>query len=151
MTDPLALFITWTTYGSWMPGDPRGSTARGGDPLPPDDALRLRTERAMTESPCTLEPEQRAAVDAVVRRHCELRGWRLHALNVRTNHVHVVVAAGDAAPKRVREELKSWATRTLKAADRTGRTKWWTAGGDITFLFDDAVLAEKIRYVLTEQ
>ncbi|QDT16489.1 transposase [Alienimonas californiensis] len=105
----------------------------------------------MTEDACLLDLNQRAAVDAVIRRHCVLRGWTLHALNVRTNHVHVVVASGEASPKRVREELKSWSTRTLKKVSGSGREKWWTAGGDIAFLFSDAALAEKIEYVLHGQ
>ena len=24
MDDPLAFFLTWTTYGTWLPGDERG-------------------------------------------------------------------------------------------------------------------------------
>jgi hypothetical protein len=24
MADPLAYFLTWTTYGTWLPGDERG-------------------------------------------------------------------------------------------------------------------------------
>ena len=26
MNDPLAFFLTWSTYGSWLPGDARGWT-----------------------------------------------------------------------------------------------------------------------------
>ncbi|NNJ27723.1 transposase [Alienimonas chondri] len=151
MTESIALFLTWTTYGSWLPGDARGSTSRGGRPVSPDESLQRRAERAMTESPCLLTVEQRTAVEQVIRRHCELRNWTLHAVNVRTNHVHVVVFSGDAAPKRVREELKSWSTRTLRAADESGRVKWWTAGGDITYLYDEAAVAEKVDYVLNGQ
>jgi len=105
----------------------------------------------MIETALTLSPEQRAAVDDVLRRHCAIRGWELHAVNVRTNHVHVVLVAHGVPPKKVREELKNWATRTLKVSDASGRTKWWTDGGDVTFLFSEAALAEKIEYVLNGQ
>ena len=40
-------------------------------------------------------------------------GWRLHALTVRTNHVHAVVSA-DEAPEKVMTNFKIWATRRLR-------------------------------------
>ena len=151
MTDPLALFLTWTTYGTWLPGDERGSRERGGRFRPPDARLRDDAARIMTENPCELSRPQRAAVEAVVRRHCEIQGWRLYAVNARSNHVHAVVVAPDVPPKKVREELKSWATRTLKRDDETGRRRWWSDGGDVTFLFTDAAVTEKVDYVLNRQ
>jgi hypothetical protein len=30
MDEPLAYFLTWTTYGSWLPGDERGWVAKPG-------------------------------------------------------------------------------------------------------------------------
>ena len=30
MDDPLALFLTWTTYGLWLPGDERGWVEKPG-------------------------------------------------------------------------------------------------------------------------
>jgi hypothetical protein len=33
--------VTWVTYGSWLPGDPRGfRTFRGREYVPPPGALR---------------------------------------------------------------------------------------------------------------
>jgi len=29
MPDPLAYFLTWTTYGTWLPGDERGWVLKG--------------------------------------------------------------------------------------------------------------------------
>lgn len=45
----------------------------------------------MAEPAITLDPQQRELVDDTIRCHCEIRHWSLHALNVRTNHVHVVI------------------------------------------------------------
>ena len=33
--EPLAFFLTWTTYGSWLPGDERGWVEKPGHPDPP--------------------------------------------------------------------------------------------------------------------
>jgi hypothetical protein len=35
MADPLAYFLTWTTYGTWLPGDERGWVERPGQFRPP--------------------------------------------------------------------------------------------------------------------
>lgn len=40
----------------------------------------------------------------------------MRALNVRTNHVHVVVS-GEAHPDRMMRDLKAYATRALRQAD----------------------------------
>jgi hypothetical protein len=34
--EPLAYFLTWTTYGSWLPGDQRGWVAKPGQFRAPD-------------------------------------------------------------------------------------------------------------------
>ena len=36
MGDPLQLFLTWTTYGSWLPGDGRGWVEKPGRFRQPD-------------------------------------------------------------------------------------------------------------------
>ena len=113
-SDPLAFFLTWSAYGSWLPGDDRGWVPRGGHVRLPDPERLDEARRAMTEPALTLSAPQRVAVEEVIRRHCDLRGWTLHAANVRTTHVHVVVTAPEYHPKKVREEFKSWGTRTLK-------------------------------------
>ena len=38
----------------------------------------------------------------------------LHAVNCRSNHLHVVVSADDTRPGKIRSDLKVWATRCLK-------------------------------------
>jgi hypothetical protein len=30
MNEPLAYYLTWTTYGTWLPGDERGWVAKPG-------------------------------------------------------------------------------------------------------------------------
>ena len=111
---PLVFFITWTTYGTWLHGDPRGSFDRRGAYIRPDECRRQAAEDLMTDDPITPTDEQRAIVDAVIVEHCAVRGWVLHARNVRTRHVHVVVSA-PVAGEKVRAELKAWASARLSA------------------------------------
>src|SRR5436305_385128 len=113
MPDPLAYFLTWPTYGTWLPGDERGWVQHGkGWQLP--DAIREHEAKAqMTEDACILDEEQRRLVEQTIADHCRVRGWALHAVNCRTNHIHVAVTA-DRDPDTVCAQLKAWCTRRLK-------------------------------------
>jgi hypothetical protein len=103
MTDPIAYFITWTTYGTWLPGDQRGWVKQGQwEVRLPDPSREHQARELMTGEVVVLAPDQRRIVHAVVVEHCRIRGWPLHACNARTNHVHVVVTA-PVDPTVVRE------------------------------------------------
>src|SRR5438128_1149723 len=137
MNDPIAYFITWTTYGTWLPGDQRGWVKRGQWVVqPPDPSREQQAREHMADKGFLLTPEQRTIVNGVLVDHCRIRKWSLHAHNVRTNHVHVVVTAL-VDPKLVREQLKAWASRRLseqaglRSAGKDGQRRWWTEKGDI--------------------
>ncbi len=113
MPEPLAYFLTWPTYGTWLPGDERGWIQYGRGWQLPDAVRKLEAEARMTEDACRFDGEQRNVVERQIAETCNVRGWELHAVNCRSNHVHVVVTAGQA-PKIVRNQLKAWCTRRLK-------------------------------------
>ena len=154
MTDPLAYFLTWTTYGTWLPGDERGWVQKPGRFQPPNPRLKAAARSLLTEEACMLNPEQRSLVEATIARHCALRGWQLHAVSCRTNHVHVVVTA-KVHPKIIRDQLKAWCTRRLKERQQadnadpsqTIRVNWWTERGSTRWLNDEQSLIEAIQYV----
>ncbi len=117
MAEPLGYFLTWATYGTWLPGDDRGWIEyRHGWQLP-SPARKLEAEARMTEDACILDTEQRALVDKTIADHCRIRGWQLHAVNCRTNHLHVVVSA-NLHPDEIRKQFKAWCTRRLKELER---------------------------------
>ena len=149
MSDPLAYLITWTTHGTWLPGDRRGWVTKQKPGIQAyDEVMEAIAERSLTDSPVILGPRQREIVEQTIRRHCDIRAWTLHALNVRSNHVHMVVTAPDA-PETVMVQLKAWCSRRLNEAD--GRRKWWTEHGSTKWINDEAYLANAIRYVLEGQ
>lgn len=116
---PLAYFLTWTTYGTWLPGDERGWCKRGSRVIStPDPALHDAARSALVEEPVTLNPTQRSLVDAVIVKHCEIRQGVLHACNVRSNHIHIVVSAALSARKSA---LKS---RRGAADDYPSKPAW---------------------------
>jgi REP element-mobilizing transposase RayT len=68
----------------------------------------------MTGDACVLDHEQRQIVEATIADHCRIRNWVLHAVNCRSNHLHVVVSAPGYHSNVVREQFKAWCTRRLK-------------------------------------
>src|SRR5205823_12278157 len=91
--------------------------------------------------------EQRRSVEAQITETCRLRGWTLHVVNCRSNHVHAVVTADVDDPDRIRIDLKAWATRTLKKNFDPRRESWWAERGSIRYLNSDEDLFAAIRYV----
>ncbi len=150
---PLAYFITWTTYGSWLPGDERGWVKRGERTVQPPDPLRQEVAlNLMAEDAVVLSPSQRAAVEAMIVKHCAFRGWVLHARNARTNHVHVVASA-PATGDTMRSQFKLWCSRALSeqaglaVRGKDGQRRWWTEAGDIEWIDSDESLASVVHYV----
>ncbi len=154
--EPLAYFLTWTTYGTWLPGDERGWVAKPGQFLPPDPYLEEVCRSLLTEPPLYLDPTQRELVEGTIADHCRRRGWHLHAVACRTNHVHVVVTAPGKKPKDVLNQFKAWCTRKLKellesSEPQSVRENWWTQGGSKRWLNDDESVASAVEYVLEYQ
>ncbi|MBX3434535.1 MAG: transposase [Pirellulales bacterium] len=150
MDEFIASLITWTTYGTWLPGDGRGWRTWGGDRQQPQPKLERWVKNRLKRDPVTLSAADRATVESAIREHCDFRNWTLLAVNARSNHVHVVVGAR-TRPQTVRDQLKANCTRRLRqqveppTADRI-----WTAGGDCEFLRDDAIAAA-VDYVVHAQ
>ena len=159
MAPPLAYFLTWTTYGTRLHGDPRGTVDRehnrvGEPPLAPDPLRRQRMYEKLSQPPFMLCARAQGAVQDVIRRHTELRGWRLRALATPVNHVHVVVDCrlpGEAVtkdPELVMEEYKSWGTRELRRLGLVGPDRRvWTDHGSTEWVNDDEGLHMAIDYV----
>jgi REP element-mobilizing transposase RayT len=148
---PLAYHITWTTYGSWLPGDRRGWVRRGASAVQvPDSETEDQARAAMAEASVVLTESQREVVAQTVRDHCLIRRWTLHAVNARSNHVHVVATAG-VSPERVLDQLKAWCSRRLNAATCDLPAKWRTYHGSTKYIWDEPYLREAIDYVLERQ
>jgi REP element-mobilizing transposase RayT len=129
--EPLAYFITWTVYGTWLQGDLRGwRRYRGGHELPQPRLAQWRRERLL-HPVILMSDEHRRIVADEIERHCQRRGWHLWKANPRTNHVHVVVTAPGVNGAKVRDQFKANCTRGLRESDsRFVDRPVWTRGGD---------------------
>jgi len=153
VSDPIAYFLTWSCYGTWLHGDDRGSTDcennTHDDPYLSRNDRRRDWETALLANPAVvLSGRQRQLVYETIVAHCDVRGWELHAHNVRTNHVHVVVSCGEVAPERVMVEFKSWCTRRLRESGLvTRQQRMWTEHGSTKYLWKESQLQAAIGYV----
>jgi len=155
-TDVVAYFITYHTYGTWLHGDERGSVddehnAPGTAVLPGDPKRKKAASRQMTHWTVELDEARRAVVERTIREVAAQRGWTLHALNVRTNHVHVVVTA-NAPPEKVMNDFKAWSTRRMVEGGLFEQGhKVWGHHGSTKYLWDETSLEDACRYVVEGQ
>lgn len=104
----------------------------------------------MKESAFFLAETDRRVVEDTIRGHCALRNWPLHAVNARSNHVHVVVTAVGYQPETVRDQFKAWCSRRLKEAG-SARLRFWTEGGSRRWINQEADLEAAVFYVIESQ
>ena len=152
MSSPLAYFITFHTYGSWLHGRTAGSVdwrhnIYGTPVLPPDPQREdVARERQVTDAVTLAEP-MRFLTDQTLREVCLYRDWTLHALHVRTNHVHAVVTA-QATPEKVMSDFKAYATRKLRQAGSVPpRGKVWSEHGSTRYLWTEEQVCEPLNSV----
>ncbi len=149
---PRALFLTWTTYGAWHHGDERGSVdyrhnVYGRPLLEPSERRRAARTARLRSHAFVLDADARAIVHETIVKHCEVRQWELLELNVRTNHVHVVVAV-HVGPDDAMSQFKAWCTRRLREAGAASREqRIWSEGGSTRYLWDEDSVARACRYV----
>ncbi len=172
--ETLTWLLTSTTYGTWLPGDPRGFVGRVWDARPDDpttEARRIKHDKVntpydrdiaglhaaskerMNGPPVLLTSDQAQVVIVQLQATANYRGWELHAASVMANHFHLVVTA---PVQRLTDDLlrdfKSYASRMLNR--RWGKPAggtWWTASGSRRRLATEAAVANAVRYVLDQR
>jgi REP element-mobilizing transposase RayT len=154
--EALAYFISFRCYGTWLHGDPRGPVDRThqvyNSPLVDPDERRVQREFSLLKHrPLLLDDRMRLAVESAIHKVCERKVWTLHALNVRSNHVHAVVSA-PLPPERVMNSFKSWATRKLvEQKVFPAKTKAWSRHGSTRYLWTTESIKKACKYVLEGQ
>lgn len=158
MPPPLAYFLTWSTYGTRLHGDIRGTVDRlhnvpGRPLLPPNEVQVEYLSDNLSQSPFFMDTSHREVVDQAIRDHCETRQWTLLAINVRSTHVHVVVDChATHSPELAMAQFKSWGTRRLiKARLVLPDSKLWTDHGSTRWINHADGLVAAVDYVLNRQ
>ena len=150
--EPVAFFITWTVYGTFLQGDERGWRRRKKGNQAPQPKLATWRRKRLKHAIELLGDAQQSVVAAEIDRLATFRDWHVWTKSARTNHVHVVVTASGYAGGTVRDQLKANCTRAL-------RERWpkfvnrpvWTTGGDWQCINDEEKLEQLVVYVSEAQ
>ncbi|HJQ33265.1 MAG TPA: hypothetical protein VJ866_13845 [Pyrinomonadaceae bacterium] len=154
---PLAYLVTFRCYGTWLHGDGRGSVDRFNNRfqspcIPANDRWVKHNAHRLKGEPVSLDASRRAAVAEAIRETCRLRGWLLRAVNVRTNHVHVVASVGGTQPGLALNAFKANATRRMRHA---GCWKHdyspWADKGSVRYLWNERSIERAVEYVVDGQ
>ena len=164
--DSKTWLLTWTTYGTWLPGDERGFVSairEAGQKVrhnipgtPPEHdipALQRYSREVMRGDPVYLTKDQAQVVTQEFLRTARFRGWHLLAGAVMANHVHLVVAVPESIGKdKLLQEFKSYGSRVLNArfgARQSGT--WWTRSGSARTLRDEEAVFAAVEYVRQQE
>ena len=154
---PLAHLITFRCYGTWLHGDSRGSIDRFHNRyrspyIEPNNNWHRYNTAILESEPVTLDASRRRSVEAAILETCTDRKWQLHALNVRTNHVHTVVSIGLVKPALALVALKAKSTKRMRLDGCWRReSSPWAAKGSKRSLWNERSVARAIDYVLYGQ
>ena len=150
--EPLAFFITWTVYGTFLQGDERGWRKRRKGYQPPQPLLANWHAERLKHNVILLDNDHRQMVNAEIHRLSEFRGWKCWASNARSNHVHVVVTAADFSGAKVRDQFKANCTRVLRECSSLfAERPVWSVGGDWECINTDNDLEIVVAYVVEAQ
>jgi REP element-mobilizing transposase RayT len=154
---PIAYLITFRCYGTWLHGDDRGSIDRhnnvyGAPKNPPNEHWKTISDARLKNSPVSLDAARRSSVERAIRETCEIRKWTLFAMNVRTNHAHIVCSTASRKPSIHLNAFKANATRQLR---QDGLWSFehspWADRGSERWLWTEVHLAAAINYVVLGQ
>lgn len=153
----LAYMITFRFYGTWLHGDHRGSVGRRGSnvfgqaKIKPSMTLSQLDGEKVIATPMQLGAAERRIVEGAIREVCAIRGYSLYALNVRTNHVHVVVNNAGKV-ERIMDSFKAYSTKALRAAALLREnSKPWSRHGSTRYLWTERHIELATEYVVNGQ
>jgi REP element-mobilizing transposase RayT len=160
--------LTWTMYGQWLPGAPRGSVTRIELPgqshreeqdefgTPRTAAIPDLNESARKRLKCdpiylTLEHAEKLLPQ--FQETAEIRKWLLVGTAIMANHIHVVVGVpDDPDPEDLLRDLKAYGSRKLnRTFGKPTSETWWTQSGSKRKLPDRVAIQNAVQYLRDQE
>jgi REP element-mobilizing transposase RayT len=157
----IACHAIFTTYGTWLPNDPRGSFSKAvyqselaalgpvlyGRQVPqpgPNTLRRFRTAArpCLSRPPYFLNDTTRQVAGEAIGNEAQRFGFAIHACAIMNDHVHLVMPRSRFRVEYLVNQLKGAATRALGVTETP-----WTRGGWNVFLDDENAVCAAIQYV----
>jgi REP element-mobilizing transposase RayT len=155
--------LTWTCYGTWLPGDDRGFVSpiagpdekyrlirNSGDPVPGGiPALERYHESRLKSEPIYITGDHARVLLDQFRETTRIRNWLLLAVAIMANHTHVIVGVpGDPDPSDILGDFKSYGSRALNRKwGKPASGTWWTESGSKRKKGDETAVFSAIKYV----
>ena len=157
----IAYHVIFTTYGTWLPNDPRGSYSKEiyndqlqmlgnikygrQNPTPVKNVL-LKFWTAATphliHPPFFIDDNSRPIIAAGFSKVAQRLNIRIIACAIMNDHVHLLILRSKYRIEYVVNQLKGGATQALKL-----KQTLWTRGCWKVFISDDETLLAAARYI----
>ncbi len=154
---PAAYLLTFRSYGTWLHGDEKGAVDRHGKntygtpDISPNENLREIMEKAQKKQTFLLSKIAREKITNAIVEVCEHKKFNLRAVNVRSNHIHIVVSAA-MKPEPLLKIFKAYSTRKLREETFIDpEIRLWSRGGSRRYLWKPRHVALAVDYVLYGQ
>lgn len=160
-------FLTWTTYGTWLPGDERGFVSPKFDEIKPEkrnnvvgiaydkDRPRLQeiAKSKLIGDLIYLQNEHTTTIRNQFEETAEHRGWVIVIAAIMANHIHLVVGVfGDPEPSNLLRDFKSYASGALnRQFSKPQSGTWWTEQGSKRKIKDARHFAAVVNYVRNQK
>jgi hypothetical protein len=153
------MHVQWNTYGSWLPGDPRGfrnrdhrihssGTYKAPPPAGEHAALHMYAATRLVRNPVELSEDLRARVLAAVVQKAALLRRPIEALAVAREHVHALIFVDDLIVKAEIGKLKRHSSHAVR--DIVPGT-WWSAGCHPEHVEDGEYWQNVVQYIMAHQ
>jgi REP element-mobilizing transposase RayT len=159
-----AHLLTWTTHGTWLPGDERGFVSRiplpdGSHQLPNEfntprpsgsRSLEASARQRMSGDTVVLTAAQATLAAEVFADSAQRHSIRLIVGAVMPTHVHLVTNCTIPGSDQLRY-FKGASSKRL--SDSFGRPsgRWWTKSGSTKIKFDKVEQRRAVEYVLQHE
>lgn len=163
--ESFALHLTWTCYGTWLPGDERGyvsntlnkgggfdpkenlpgTSVRKDDGYTRDNALRL-----LKHPPVRLDDDLALLVAQMLVQAAETRKMFIRRAAIMANHLHVLVQQCPDDGPLVRRILKGSTQAALSRSTGHPR-KWWTSGGSDRYKHGESAILAAEDYITNQE
>ena len=156
MPTTLGYHLVISGYGLWLPGDERGHWSEAWDEqigyyephmLHEGDAVRLRmAEERRAHPPVKLTPAMTTIVARIIGECAAESDWKVKAASIEPTHCHFQVTYTTRDIDHTVKWIKDRLTKAIhKETDHAGPV--WCKGKWRTFIFDDKVWENVMRYI----
>ena len=158
--------LTWTTYGTWLPGDDRGFVSNfddgvgksrrlnqvGSESASSQRGIQVKSRRMMLGDPIYLKQPLAVPLLDQFKETADHRGWKLHAVAIMANHIHLLVTVHDnPEPYEILRDFKSYGSRALnKLVGKPTSGTWWTENGSTRKKSTLEAIEAAIEYILQQ-